>query len=60
MLLGGSTSKGVGRCEVFVAGMVALLWCCVVVLLVVAEDGLPNMCLVKSVMGGRQNAEEGV
>lgn len=59
MLFGGSTPKVTGRCEVFVAGMIALLWCCVVVVLVVAEDDLPDMCLVKSVMGGRRNAEEG-
>ena len=60
MLLGGSTPKGVGRCEVFVAGMVALLWCCEVVVLVIAEDDLLDVCLVKSVVGGRENAEEGV
>jgi len=45
---------------VFVAGMVALLWCCEVVVLVIAEGDLLDVCLVKSVVGGRENAEEGV
>ena len=60
MLLGGSTPKGVGRREVFVVGMVALLWRCVVAVLVVAEDDLLDVYLVQSVVGGRQNAEERV
>jgi len=40
--------------------MVALLWCCEVVVLVIAEGDLLDVCLVKSVLGGRENAEEGV
>lgn len=59
MLLGGSTPNGAGHWEVFVASMVTLQWCCVAVVLAVAEDDLPDMCLIKTVMGGRRNAEDG-
>ena len=40
--------------------MDALLLCCAVMVLVVAEDGSLSVCFVKCVMGGRRNTEDGV
>lgn len=60
MVLVGSTPKGAGCCEVLVAGMIALLWCCLVIVLIDAEDGALDMCFIKSIIGGRRKAEGGI